>query len=78
MASAAPAALSTAALVSGAWVPQPSATRGACARTRLHAATAAVVGAITIIPSTPWSRNRSTAPSTLRRSRAGRLAMDTK
>ena len=78
MASAAPATLSTAAEVSGAWVPQPTATRGTWARRRLHAATAEVFGAITMIPSTPWSRKRSTAPSTLRRSSAGRLAIETK
>ncbi len=74
----APATLSTATDVSEACVPQPTATSGTLAGTWLSAATAEVCGAMTMIPSTPWPMNLSTASSTERRSSAGRLAMATK
>ena len=74
----APSALSTATDVSGAWVPQPTATSGTSPAQSLSATTAEVSGAITMIPSTPWPTKRSTASSTERRSSDGRLAMATK
>lgn len=68
MASSAPASLSTATEASKVWVPQPTATRGTSDGTFASAATAVLCGAMTMIPSTPWSRSRSTASSTERRS----------
>ena len=62
---------------SGERVPQPTATSGRPAATPASAATAEVCGAMTMIPSTAWSRNRSTASTIECRSSAGRLAMVT-
>ena len=81
MARAAPAVLSTATKgsgASGASVPQPTATSGTRSGMPTSAATAEVCGAITMMPSTAWPTNRSTASSTPRWSSAGRLAMLTK
>jgi hypothetical protein len=60
------------------WVPQPTATRGTSEGTLASAPTAAVCGAMTMIPATPWSRSRSTASSTERRSNVPIAATVTK
>ena len=70
--------LSMATDVTAALVPQPTATRGTTGGTWPSAATAVSWVAITMMPSMPWPRNRSTASSMDRRSRAGRLATETK
>ena len=64
--------------VTDARVPQPTATSGTSGGTCPSAATAVSCVAMTMMPSTPWPRNRSTASSIDLRSRAGRLATDTK
>ena len=64
--------------VTEARVPQPTATSGTSDGTCASAATAVSTVAMTMMPSMPWPRNRSTASSMDRRSRAGRLATETK
>ena len=67
--------LSIATESSGARVPQPTATSGTSVVTPASASSAGISEAMTMIPSTPWPRNRSTASCIERRSNADRLAM---
>ena len=62
---------------SGTFVPQPTATSGMAVARPPSAATAVVSGAITMIPSTAWPMNRSTASSNDLRSNPGRLQIAT-
>ncbi len=59
-------------------MPEPTATTGTELVTLATALTAEVCGATTTIPSTPWSRSRSTASWTERLSSERRLATLTK
>ena len=62
---------------SGARVPHPTATSGMPAASSVRASAAAVSGAITMMPSTDWPRNHSTASGSDLRSKLARLAIAT-
>ncbi len=78
MAASAPASLSTATIGTRDWLPDPTATTGTALESLATALTAEICGAMTTMPSTPWSRRRSTASWSERLSSERRLATLTK
>ncbi len=78
MAAAAPAELSTAILGTADGAPVPTITTGTTLDTSATPPAAEVCGAMIAMPSTPWSRSRSTASCTERASSERRDATQTK